>query len=54
MRWLPMVNSPLLAPPTKSGAPLTVRGAAWPVFSSTVQASVRCFTVSVFTCISLL
>ena len=53
MRWLPMVNSPLLSPPTKSGAPGPASG-GWPVFSSTVQASVRCFTVSVFTCVSLL
>ena len=53
MRWLPMVNSTLLPPPMKSGAPGPVSG-GMPVFSSTVQASVRCFTVSVFTWVSLL
>ena len=53
MRWLPMVSSPLPSPPTKSGAPAPWSG-GMPVFSSTVQASVRCFTVSVVTCVRLL
>ena len=52
MRWLPMVN-PLPTPPMKSGAPGPVSG-GMPVFNSTVQARVRCFTVSVLTCVSLL